>query len=507
MEPFQRLLAQLRTFWGGLGTLRKIALVSVTVLVFVALIAFSYLSTATAEYKPLFPVALRLEEVQPITTKLNTLAIPYKLANEGTVVTVPVDRASEARVALAADGIPTRTGKGYEIFDESSFGSTPFVQNVNLQRALQSELAKSIMQLEPVELARVLIAKPEPTPFVREQRPPTASVVLKLKPGANLSRDTAGSIVSLVARSVDGLKPENVTVVDSSGRLLSDPHAHERDDLPTAQIQYRRQVEEHLANKAEEMLTRTLGGGRAVVRVSVDINFQKLRERQEMFTPDGKVVVAERNSNSQTTSPQRGGVTGARSNIAPAGGSSSGGAGSSKEEVNNADYWIPRTVRELEADRAPVQRLNVAALVDLTPPEGGGPAMTIADAEDLIRKAVGFTTGRDEIKVSNVRLGSPTPPLTPEGEDEAAKLAKLQAYVAIGRNISLAVAVVLAVALIPLIMIRRRPRPLPAPPPPPPPEVTPEQRRQEMIDKLKDLARTDPDRVAEVMTILAGAKA
>lgn len=506
MDPLQRILAQLRTFWGGLGTLRRVAVVSVTVLVFVAVITFSYLSTATsAEYRPLF-VNLRLEEVQPITAKLTTLSIPYRLINDGTGVSIPADRVPEARVALAADGVPARTGKGYELFDETSFGSTPFVQNVNLQRALQAELAKSIMQLEPVELARVLIARPDPTPFVRDQRPATASVVIKLKPGATLSPKGAGNIVSLVARSVDGLTPENVTVVDSTGRLLSDPHAHERGDLPTAQIEYRRSLEEYLANKAEEMLNRHLGGGRAVVRVSADINFQKLRERSETYTPDGKVVVAERNSSSQSTAPQRGGVVGARSNIAPAGGAQTGGAGTSKEEVTNADYVTSKTTRDLEGDKAAVTRLNVAALVDLSPPEGGGPAMTMADAEDLIRKAVGFTTGRDEIKVSNVRLGSPVAPLTPpEGEDEAARLAKLQAYVAIGRNVSLATAVVLAVALIPLTLLRRRPRPAPAAPPPPP-EVTPEQRRQEMIDKLKELARTDPDRVAEVMTILAGAK-
>ncbi|QEL13329.1 flagellar basal-body MS-ring/collar protein FliF [Limnoglobus roseus] len=514
MDPLQRLLTQLRTFWSGLGTLRKVLLVSVTLLVFAALAAFSILSTGTAEYTPLV-TNQALEDVQPIVTKLNALAIPNKLINGGTGVSVPYERHAEAKVALAADNLPARGGKGYELFDSASLGATPFTQNVNYQRAIQTELARMIMKLAPVESAQVMIARPEPTPFVRDQRPPTASVVLKLKPNMALAPSAAAGIVAMVAGSVDGLKAENVTVLDAAtGLPLSDPHARERDQIPAAQIEYRRSLEEYLAKKAEDMLNKSLGLGRAVIRVSADINFQRLKERQETFSPDGKVVIAERNTTSQSTTPPRGGgVTGARSNIAPAGGiSGGGGSGNSKEEVLNADYVVSKTVRELEGDRAVLQRLNIAAMIDLTPAEGQpAPTMTVADAEAIIQQAVGFTANRDQIKVSNVRLTSPIATAGPtEAEEEAAKLAKIQTYVSLARNISLAVAVALALALVPLTMLRRRARPAPTPAADetskPPPEPTPEERRQQMLDRLKELARTDPDRVAEAMTMLAGAK-
>ena len=265
-----------------------------------------------------------------------------------------------------------RGGKGYELFDETSLTTTPFVQNVNYQRALQAELGRSIMQLEPVQFARVLIARPDPTPFVREQRPPTASVVLKLKPGAAMSRVTAGSIVSLVARSVEGLKPENVTVVDSGGRLLSDPHAGDRDNLPTPQLEYRRELETYLSTKAEEMLAHHLGAGRAIIRVSADINFQQVKEKRKTVYPDEKAVTAERMTTSKNTPSTSRGVAGAASNVprasvpdCPAGEVHLGSA-SSSEEVIQTDYNYSESVRELEDRMGGVTRLSIAALVDLS---------------------------------------------------------------------------------------------------------------------------------------------
>ncbi len=517
MEPLQRLLTQARAFWAGLGTLRKVAIVGVTLLIFAALAAFSFLSTGTNEYTPLV-VNQQLEDIQPVVTKLTSLSIPNKLINGGTGVSVPYERHAEAKVALAADNLPGRGGKGYELFDQTSLGATPFTQNVNYQRALQTELARMIMKITPVESAQVMIARPEPTPFVRDQRPPTASVVLKLKPNTGLAPQAAAGVVAMVAGSVDGLKAENVTLLDAAtGLPLSDPHARERENLPSGQIEYRRTLEEYLAKKAEEMLARSLGPGRVQVRVNADINFQKLKEWQETYAPDGKVIIAERNTNSQTTAAARGaGVVGARSNIAPAGGppgAGGGGSGSSKEEVLNADYVVSKTIRDLQADRAVLQKLNIAVMIDLTPAEGQpAPTLTVADAEAIIRQAVGFTTGRDQIQVTNTRLLLPLPTTTEptEAELEAARIVKLQGYVSLVRNISLAVAVGLAIALVPLTMLRRRVRAVPPSTADEtvtlPPEVTPEQRRQEMLDKLKELARTDPDRVAEVMSMLAGAR-
>jgi flagellar M-ring protein FliF len=508
MEPFQRLLTQLRTFWSDLGTPRKVALVGVSLLVFAALATYAVLSAAAgSNYVPVFAEGqLPLEDVQGARTRLTAQNIDSKVADNGALL-VPADKRALARVTLAADGIPARGGKGYEIFDETSLGSTPFVQTVNYQRALQAELARSIMQIEPVQSARVLIAKPDATPFIRDQRSPTASVVVKLKPGAVLDGAAAANIVSLVARSVDGLKPEHVTVVDSSGRLLSDPHAGERDQMPAAQIQYREEIERRLAAKAEELLVSHLGRGRAVVKVSADINFQKVREQQVSYPADGKVAIAERSTNTQSTAPGRaGGVAGARSNLPGGVTQASATGGNSKEEVVQTDYSLSKTTRDVENDRASLQRLNIAAIVDLTPPEEGavGPTVTAAEAEEIIKQAVGYSAARgDQIKVSNARLGSPVPATAELADDEAAQFQRLQNYVSLARNISFAVAAVLATALVPLALLRRRLRPEPAATSVAAP-VVPEDRRRQLVQRLQQLAESEPARATEILTLLAG---
>ncbi|MDB5311714.1 MAG: fliF [Gemmataceae bacterium] len=505
MDALRRFLAQLRAYWAGLSRLRRAALVAAGVGVLLALGAVAYL-TPGLEYRPLFPTELPPEEVGAITTRLQAQGVPFKLNPTGTSILVPEDRLAQARVALAAEGLPTRGGKGYELFDETSLMTTPFVQSVNYQRALQAELGRSIMQLEPVQSARVLIARPEPSPFVRDQRPPTASVVLKLKPGAAMSRATAAGIVSLVARSVEGLKPENVTVVDSGGRLLSDPHAGDHDTLPAPQLEYRRDLETYLSTKAEEMLAQHLGPGRAVVRVSADVNFQQVKERRETYYPEEKAVGAEMLTTSKSSGGAAGGVVGATSNVARAGGplTAQRGAGgsTSQEETVRTDYLVSKSVRDQEDRMGGVTRLTVAAMVDLSASNGGTAVISADDAQEIIKQAVGFRTGRDEVKLTNVHLTGPPP--TPEPDEETVRLQRFQVYVGLARNLSLALAVVLAAAIVPLLLLRRR---RPAPPPPAPAEPPPlvaEDRRRTDLDRLAEMTRADPDRVTEVFRLLIG---
>jgi flagellar M-ring protein FliF len=510
MDALRRFFAQLRDFFNGLSTPRRVALVAAAAGVVLAAGVFVYLSQSASRvpvFKDLAP-----DEAGAMRTLLTGQNIPSELSRDGTAILVPEDRLAEARVALASGGLPSRGGRGYELFDESSLMTTPFQQSVNYQRALQAELARSIGQLEAVQSARVLIARPEPTQFIRDQRPPTASVVLKLKPGATMSRASAAGVVSLVARSVEGLKPENVTVIDSGGRLLSDPRAADRDALPTPQLEYREKLETYLAGKAEKMLAQHLGPGRAAVQVSADINFQKVKERQETFTPESRVAIAERIFNSASTGVRSGGVVGAVSNVARAGGTLGGGAtgggGNSKDERIETDYIVPRTLRELEDGLGAVTRLSIAALVDLTPGAEGGTVIAAADVEDLIKRAIGFRTGRDEVKVSNVRLAGPAGPAEPD--DTLVQIQRIQAYVGLARNVSLALGVVLVVAIVGLLLVRRRA--VPPPPEPGPAAAAEEARAREerqaaAVRRLAELARASPDRVAQVLQLLAGAPA
>src|SRR5262249_1383055 len=149
--------------------------------------------------------------------------------------------------------LPVKGGKGFELFDQSTLGATPFTQHVNYMRALQAELAKTIMQIDPVTFARVHIVKPEPSPFLRDQKPTTASVMLKLKHGSSLNRNTSAGIIALVTRSVEGLTRENVTLVDSQGRLLFEENTSEA-GMMGSHMDYRRELESYLASKAEGML-------------------------------------------------------------------------------------------------------------------------------------------------------------------------------------------------------------------------------------------------------------
>jgi flagellar M-ring protein FliF len=504
MDAIRRLLAQLRQFWAGLSRLRRLGLVAAGVGVMVALLAVSYLSPA-AEYRRLAS-DLSPEEAGAMKTALEGAPIAYRYNSDGTAIDVPVEKYAAARVAVGAAGLTARGGKGYELFDETSLMTTPFVQSVNYQRALQTELSRSITQISAVSKARVMIARPDPSPFLRDQRPPTAGVVIQVKPGASLNRGTAAGIVALVARSVEGLKPENVTVVDSGGRLLSDPHAGDHDNLPTPQLEYRRELETYLATKVEEMLSPHLGAGRAIVRVSADINFQKVKERRETVYPDEKVASAERLNTSKNTAGSAGGVAGATSNVARAGGAltgaRAGGGSNSSDEVIQTDYLISRSVRELEDGMGAVTRLNVAAMVDLSAQGEGRRAITAEDVQQLIKQAVGFRTGRDEVFVSNVSLDAAPGPAEPD--EELVRLQRFQAYVSLARNVSLALAVVLALAMVPLLLLRRRRAAPPPATPPAPAAPSPEDQRRTELDRLAGMVRDDPARAAEVFRLLIG---
>jgi flagellar M-ring protein FliF len=490
----------MREYWAGLGLVRRFLIVVAALGVLAAVGVVAYLSRTefVAVYRDLAP-----DEAGAMRTTLTGQNIPVELSADGSAVLVPRERLAEAKVALAGSGLPTRGGKGYELFDETSLMTTPFVQSVNYQRALQAELARSISQLESVQSARVLIARPEPSPFVRDQKQPTASVIIKLKAGATMARAAAASVVSLVARSVEGLKPENVTVVDSGGRLLSDPHAGDRDTLPTPHLEYRRELEAYLAEKAEKVLAQHLGPGRAVVQVSADINFQHAKESQRTFWPDGRVVRTERTQTSKSTGTGPRGIAGATSNVARAGGTvpGAGGSGStSSDETIQTDYALSETLRELEDRMGAVTRLSIAALVDLNPQAEGQPIISAADATELIQRAVGFRSGRDEVKVTNAKLTGPIGP--PEPDEALVQLQKMQAYVGLARNICLALAAFLVVLIVALLALRRRRVPEPAPAPTAPSE---EERRKAELDRLIEMARTDPDRVAAVFRAMLGA--
>lgn len=522
METLRRIWSQFRTYWSGLGLVVRTLIIAAVAIAAAGIGTFVVLNQS-GDSVQLFAEKLPEQEVETITTLLESKGIKHTLKDSQTIK-VPKDQAARARVVLAAEGLPSRgSGKGWEIIDNSGLTTTPFIQNVNYIRALQGELARSLMQIDSVASARVIIARPDPSPFaLRDQRPTKASVVLKLKPGAIFNHDRAANVVQLVSRSVDGLMPEHVTVIDSTGRQLSDPNMGDKDDLSSGMIDKRRELEAYLAQKAQTMLTAHLGPGRAVVQVSADLNYQKVKKQETLYPKDGTVPRSERTETRKSSGSTKGGVSGAGSNVKPAGGPAAGGGGTTSEETQQTDYDTSRVVKEMEEKMGAVTRLTVAAFVDLTPPPAadGQPApktISVADAEAIIQNAIGFQTGRDSVKVVNERLGD-LPPTVGDPDEETLQIQRMTAYVELARNVSLAVSVLMAAGVLSLLLVRRRPKPAagtaagagvgaaatgtgdsPAATP-----ATPEQRREDLLNRFIETTRTDPARSAAVFGLLLG---
>src|SRR5438874_10922799 len=192
MDFFRNLSQQLRQIWLGMPRSQQVV-VTVVVTATVALLAGVIYWTTQTEYQVLHS-GLSAEDAGAITAKLQAKGVPFKLTSGGTTIMVPTEQLQQVRIELAAEDLPGKGSPGFGLFDQNSFGSTPFTQRVTFQRALQGELAKTIMQIDPVVSARVHIVRPEQSPFLREQKPTTASVMLKLRPGTTLSRGVSAGI-------------------------------------------------------------------------------------------------------------------------------------------------------------------------------------------------------------------------------------------------------------------------------------------------------------------------
>lgn len=506
MEALKRFFRQLGQTWNGMSMGRRFGLLLLVFISLAAIIGVGFWA-AQPDYRVLY-ADLAPEDAGAITTKLSALNVPYRLGSGGTSILVPSSQVQQLRLDLAMEGLPVRGGKGFELFDGNSLGATPFTQHVNYLRALQGELAKTITQIESVAYARVHIVRPEASPFIRDQKPPTASVVLRLKPGATLHRSVAAGIAALVARSVEGLTPEQVTILDTTGRVLSESQSLESGAV-ASQLDYRRTLERHLASKAEEMLERVLGPGRAIVRVTADVNFQRLKEKRETYNPEGRVITSEKITSvkNNTSGSGRGGAgggagggaAGASSNLPGARSSSGGGSSTNnQEETTETGYAVSKTIQEVEDKMGNLERLTIAAMVDLTAGAGGEGqpklSLTVADVTELVKQAVGYKTDRDEIKVSDVRLTTPDDePFAEQQQQLIEKKENWQQILQLVRNASLGVAGLVAVVLVWMTMRPVRPAQS-APVEQPAPAVE----RNERMERLFTTARREPEAIARV---------
>jgi flagellar M-ring protein FliF len=362
------------------------------------------------------------------------------LRNGGTSIYVPSKEVYQLRLDMAKEGLPAGQQGGYKIFDNEKIGISPFVQNVNLKRALQEELAKSIQMIDGVVHARVHIVSSEQTLFTSEAGKTTASVVLRLKPGYKLSALNIAAITHLVSGSVEGLDSANVTVIDSQGRLLSGESDYAVAGGAGTVQDYRERVEQSLEDKVEEMLTAVLGRGRAKVRIHAVIDMNSVNTVVEKYEPKGVASKEEITSGSET---EAGNASAAAGQSAP--------GGMKKDETIITEYQIGKTVKQEVILPGEIKSLSVAAVVDLSPidvneaetGEQAAKIMELADVETLIQNALGLDLeGLDSLKVVDVKFQRQDQ--TPLSEDMAGGLD----FVAIARQASLGIMAICALLVL-----------------------------------------------------------
>ncbi len=385
-------LAQLKKIWSALSNWQKIG-VSFIALFFIAGAIYLTVIAARTEYGVLFS-NLAEQDAAVIVAKLKEAEIPYRLENGGAVIQVPSSQVYELRLQLASEGLPQSGIVGYEIFDKTIVGITEFVQKLNYKRALEGELARTVKSLREIAGARVHIMIPEPRLFTEQEKAATASVLLSLKPGVQLKPNQIDGIMHLVASSVEGMKTENVTVVDANGNVLSNnQQSDSMASLTSGQLDMQRKVEAYFTDKVQSLLDGVVGRRNSLVRVTAELSFDQVERNSEKFDPESPVVRSE-----QKTAE----ATGADS-----------AAGKSESTITN--FEINKTIERVIGGVGRIARLSVAVMVNgnyrETTGAAGDKVMEYVPRSDeemrklgvLVRNAVGFdATRNDQVEVTNI---------------------------------------------------------------------------------------------------------
>lgn len=379
-----------------------------------------------------------------IISALEQRGVPYRFAQGGHALLVPADKVYDLRLRLAEQGLPHSGNVGFEIMDKQSFGISQFAEHVNFQRGLQGELASSIEVLQPVAHARVHLALPKDSVFIREQKPAKATVILTLHPGRALSGGQVDAIVHMVSSSVRELTPDNVTVVDQNGHLLS--RNGSKTGLDGSQLDYVREVESGYQHRIESILAPILGAGNVHAQVTAQLDFSHREETAEHYTPNQGDHPAAVRSRQATTSwsgddALKGGIPGALTNMPPGiaaspidnGDTADGDADASTTDEaddtpsrgdvhreNTTNYEVDRSIVHTRYRQGGIKRLSVAVVVNYrqeTQEDGSLKAVPLDDTAmrqitELTRQAMGFSTARgDSLEVVNSAFTEPAQPV------------------------------------------------------------------------------------------------
>jgi flagellar M-ring protein FliF len=377
----------------------------------VALVVFAFTWSQKEEYHVLYSNLSEADAGQ-IVQKLKEMKVPYRVEAGG--ILVPADKVYDTRLQLASQGLPQGGGVGFELFDKTSFGTTEFVQKLNYKRALQGEIARTVMAIGAVEQCRVHLAIPEKSLFAREgeQERPTASVLVKLRQGKTLSSGQVDGIVHFVASSVEGLNAQEITVVDAKGNVLSKAGSDVA-GLSASQFDFQSSYSKDLEGRIISILEPVVGKGKVRAKVSAVIDFSRVETTEEKFDPEGQVVRSEQKQNEKSSTMGAGGVPGVASNLP---GKTTVAAtpsqGLSEKQSQTVNYEMTKVTSRTVNTPGLVKKLTAAVLVDgIYTPQQGSKEMKytprseedVRRYEELVRETMGFTESRgDQIKVVNM---------------------------------------------------------------------------------------------------------
>ncbi|MEX9791282.1 flagellar basal-body MS-ring/collar protein FliF [Morganella morganii] len=411
----------------------------------IAIIVALFLWMRSPDYRVLLS-NLSAKDGGDIVGQLTQMNMPYQLADNGSAILVPADKVHELRLKLAQAGLPKGGNTGFELLDKEQFGISQFSEQVNYQRALEGELSRTIESLRPVQTARVHLAIPKPTLFVREQKSPTASVTVGLLPGRALDEGQISAIVHMVSGSVSGLTSSNVIIVDQAGRLLTN-NDNSQQSVSTSQMRMTQETEARLKQRIEDLLAPLVGRANVQAQVTAQVDYSKVEQTAEEYKPnqqpDSAAVRSRQSSQSQQNSNGGpGGVPGALSNqpvsapsapvetakadtkdnknASPADNNRNSNINSQSDETTN--YEVDRKISHTQRQIGVVDRLSVAVIINWLPQkkEDGTeemqplPPEMLKEIESLTREAMGYSSGRgDSLSITNSRF-TDEGPLTEE---------------------------------------------------------------------------------------------
>lgn len=366
---------RLQELWNRYDRRRKLIFFGAIIAAILAFVGISFWYGSKPDYVPLY-TNLETKDAGDVVNNLKEAGVPYELVEDkkGATILVPAPQVHDLRLDLASAGLP-RGNKGFELFDDSKLGVTEFQNKINYLQALQGELTRTIEHLDSVEKARVHIVLPEDSLYKKNEKPATASILLMLAPEAKLTQPEVKGIVNLVSHSVQGLNPENVTIVDAEGNILnkSDDDALEREAQMNMralnQIEMTKKVRDHIQQNVQTLLDKTLGDGNAFVRVSVELDFDDKKIDRQTFTPvvDESGIIRSQQDisesyNGESTIP--GGPAGVQSNIPGYVAEDRSANAEYERKESTRNYEINEENQKIIASPGSIRRLTVAVLVN-----------------------------------------------------------------------------------------------------------------------------------------------